>query len=175
MLLHLLGYDQPSYDVHRWNVENVFENKVTRAEAKTLFFAWLYGSNSREVREHASLLKEKYNKESLVDKYSDGHTIRTPFNRDVVSPKHKTLNYLIQSVTADLALEQATKVWAYLKKHRAKSSVAFIVHDALVIDFDLQDRELFKEVQQIFSLTRFGKFPVNKSIGKDFGSLKEVV
>jgi hypothetical protein len=77
-------------------------------------------------------------------------------------------------VTADLALEQATKVWALLKKKRAKSSVAFIVHDALVIDFDLADRELFNEVQEIFSLTRFGKFPVNKSIGKDFGSMEEV-
>ena len=175
VLLHLLGYDQPDYDVHRWNLENVFENKVTRAEAKTLFFAWLYGSNSKEVREHSPLLKKKYNKETLVDKYWDGHTIRTPFDRDVVAPKQKTLNYLIQSVTADLALEQATKVWALLKKSRAKSSVAFIVHDALVIDFDLEDRELFNEVQEIFSVTRFGKFPVNKSIGKDFGSMKEVI
>ena len=81
---------------------------------------------------------------------------------------------MVQSVAADLALEQATKVWALLKKNKAKSSVAFIVHDALVIDFDLADRELFKEVQEIFSLTRFGKFPVNKRIGKDFGSLIEV-
>ena len=174
VLLALLGYDQPKHDVHQWNLDNVFENKVTRAEAKTLFFAWLYGSRSDDVKRHSSLLKEKYNKDSLIDKYWDGHIIRTPFDRDVVSPKHKALNYLVQSVAADLALEQATKVWALLKKNRAKSKVAFIVHDALVIDFDLEDRELFKEVQDIFSLTRFGKFPVNKSIGKDFGSLKEV-
>ena len=89
VLLHLLGYDQPDYDVHRWNLENVFENKVTRAEAKTLFFAWLYSSNSKEVREHSPLQKKKYNKETLVDKYWDGHTIRTPFDRDVVAPKKK--------------------------------------------------------------------------------------
>jgi hypothetical protein len=174
VLLSLLGYDQPEHDVHQWNLDNVFENKVTRAEAKTLFFAWLYGSQSDDVRRHSSLLREKYNKDTLIDKYWDGHVIRTPFDRDVISPKHKALNYLVQSVAADLALEQATKVWALLKKNKAKSSVAFIVHDALVIDFDLADRELFKEVQEIFSLTRFGKFPVNKSIGKDFGSLKEV-
>ena len=174
VLLSLLGYDQPEHDVHQWNLDNVFENKVTRAEAKTLFFAWLYGSQSDDVKRHSSLLKEKYNKDTLIDRYWDGHVIRTPFDRDVVSPKHKALNYLVQSVAADLALEQATKVWALLKKNKAKSSVAFIVHDALVIDFDLADRELFKEVQEIFSLTRFGKFPVNKSIGKDFGSLKEV-
>jgi hypothetical protein len=174
VLLSLLGYDQPEHDVHQWNLDNVFENKVTRAEAKTLFFAWLYGSQSDDVRRHSSLLREKYNKDTLIDKYWDGHVIRTPFDRDVISPKHKALNYLVQSVAADLALEQATKVWALLKKNKAKSNVAFIVHDALVIDFDLADRELFKEVQEIFSLTRFGKFPVNKSIGKDFGSLKEV-
>ena len=174
VLLSLLGYDQPEHDVHQWNLDNVFENKVTRAEAKTLFFAWLYGSQSDDVKRHSSLLKEKYNKDTLIDKYWDGHVIRTPFDRDVVSPKHKALNYLVQSVAADLALEQATKVWALLKKNKAKSSVAFIVHDALVIDFDLADRELFKEVQEVFSLTRFGKFPVNKSIGKDFGSLIEV-
>ena len=175
VLLSLLGYDQPEHDVHQWNLDNVFENKVTRAEAKTLFFAWLYGSQSDDVKRHSSLLKEKYNKDTLVDRYWDGHVIRTPFDRDVVSPKHKALNYLVQSVAADLALEQATKVWALLKKNKAKSSIAFIVHDALVIDFDLADRELFKEVQEIFSLTRFGKFPVNKSVGKDFGSLKEVI
>ncbi len=174
VLLSLLGYDQPEHDVHQWNLDNVFENKVTRAEAKTLFFAWLYGSQSDDVKRHSSLLKEKYNKDTLIDKYWDGHVIRTPFDRDVVSPKHKALNYLVQSVAADLALEQATRVWALLKKNKAKSSVAFIVHDALVIDFDLADRELFKEVQEVFSLTRFGKFPVNKSIGKDFGSLIEV-
>jgi len=174
VLLSLLGYDQPEHDVHQWNLDNVFENKVTRAEAKTLFFAWLYGSQSDDVKRHSSLLKEKYNKDTLIDRYWDGHVIRTPFDRDVVSPKHKALNYLVQSVAADLALEQATKVWALLKKNKAKSSVAFIVHDALVIDFDLADRELFKEVQEVFSLTRFGKFPVNKSIGKDFGSLIEV-
>jgi len=175
VLLSLLGYDQPEHDVHQWNLDNVFENKVTRAEAKTLFFAWLYGSQSDDVKRHSALLKEKYNKDTLIDRYWDGHVIRTPFDRDVVSPKHKALNYLVQSVAADLALEQATKVWALLKKNKAKSSIAFIVHDALVIDFDLADRELFKEVQEIFSLTRFGKFPVNKSIGKDFGSLKEVI
>ena len=175
VLLSLLGYDQPEHDVHQWNLDNVFENKVTRAEAKTLFFAWLYGSQSDDVKRHSTLLKEKYNKDTLIDRYWDGHVIRTPFDRDVVSPKHKALNYLVQSVAADLALEQATKVWALLKKNKAKSSIAFIVHDALVIDFDLADRELFKEVQEIFSLTRFGKFPVNKSIGKDFGSLKEVI
>ena len=175
VLLSLLGYDQPEHDVHQWNLDNVFENKVTRSEAKTLFFAWLYGSQSDDVKRHSSLLKEKYNKDTLIDRYWDGHVIRTPFDRDVVSPKHKALNYLVQSVAADLALEQATKVWALLKKNKAKSSIAFIVHDALVIDFDLADRELFKEVQEIFSLTRFGKFPVNKSIGKDFGSLKEVI
>jgi len=175
VLLSLLGYDQPEHDVHQWNLDNVFENKVTRAEAKTLFFAWLYGSQSDDVKRHSALLREKYNKDTLIDRYWDGHVIRTPFDRDVVSPKHKALNYLVQSVAADLALEQATKVWALLKKNKAKSSIAFIVHDALVIDFDLADRELFKEVQEIFSLTRFGKFPVNKSIGKDFGSLKEVI
>ncbi len=47
VLLALLGYDQPKHDVHQWNLDNVFENKVTRAEAKTLFFAWLYGSLTR--------------------------------------------------------------------------------------------------------------------------------
>ena len=43
-----------------------------------------------------------------------------------------------------------------------------LFHDALVIDFDLADRELFNEVQEIFSVTRFGKFSCQQEYRKRF-------
>ena len=137
-----------------------------------MFFAWFLVATLRKL-ENLSLLKKKYNKETLVDKYWDGHRWEHLLI-GMWSPLTKTLDYLIQSVTADLALEQATKVWALLKKSRAKSSVAFIVHDALVIDFDLADRELFNEIQEIFSVTRFA-ISCQQEYRKDFGSMKEVI
>ena len=43
-LLGMLGSPQPVNDVHDFHLTNVFNSLVSREQAKTLFFSWLYGS-----------------------------------------------------------------------------------------------------------------------------------
>ena len=75
VLLGLLGLDQPKNDVHDWNVSNVFANNLSRGEAKTAFFAWLYGSKDPKIRKYNKMLEQFYDKESLLDSYWDRKTV----------------------------------------------------------------------------------------------------
>jgi DNA polymerase I-like protein with 3'-5' exonuclease and polymerase domains len=62
------------------------------------------------------------------------------------------------------------KVFNLLKDR--KSHIAFSVHDSLVIDFDMEDKDLLSEMVNVFSETDLAKFKVNMSIGKDYGSMR---
>jgi hypothetical protein len=45
-LLSLQNIDQPQEDIHEWNIKNVFKKELSRDEAKTKIFAWLYNPES---------------------------------------------------------------------------------------------------------------------------------
>lgn len=170
VLLSLLGEDQPGEDVHDYNAKHTFSD-ITRDEAKRTFFAWLYGSHSPALNEYKSILRKRYNKAKLTRKYYDGHSVSTPYSRDIPASDHLALNYLIQSTTADMTLEQATKLRKLLIGH--KSKIAFIIHDSVVIDLDIEDKELLTTLAAEFGNTRFGKFRVNTEIGKNFGDMRK--
>ena len=55
-----------------------------------------------------------------------------------------------------------------------KSYVAFPIHDSIVLDFSIEDREKLSGIIDIFSNTELGKFKVNISVGKNFGNLKKL-
>lgn len=171
VLLGLLGLEQPKKDVHRWNVENVFSNEMSRPKAKEAFFAWLYGSNSPKLKKYQEKLSRHYDKSTLLDRYWDGEFIRTPYGKDIKSDERHALNYLIQSTAADVALEQAVKIRDALRGRRSK--ISFIVHDAVVIDFSSEDKELFNKIGSLMGDTRFGNFLVTAKIGKNFAEMKE--
>ena len=82
------------------------------------------------------------------------------------------MNYIVQSTTSDLVLRQVLKLKQELK--RKKSFIAFTVHDSVVIDLAKEDRELINLLIGIFSETDLGKFPVNVSAGKDYGTLRKI-
>lgn len=170
VLLSLLGEDQPEEDVHEYNAKHVFDD-ISRDEAKRTFFAWLYGSHSPALAKYKSVLRKRYNKSKLTRKFYDGYSVLTPYSRNIPASDHLALNYLIQSTTADLTLEQATKLRKMLVGH--KSKIAFIIHDSVVIDLDIEDKELLTTLAQEFGNTRFGKFRVNSEIGKNFGEMKK--
>ncbi len=172
VLLGLLGHPQPVGDIHTWNVENVFDNSLSRDEAKTAFFAWLYGSKDPKIRKHSKMLEQFYDKGSLLDKYWDRKTIRTDYGRTIKADEHHALNFIVQSSAADLCLEKAALINKLLKDRASNSHLAFVVHDSIVIDFDMRDRHLLSEIKEIMSNTRWGKFEINTSVGRDYGSMK---
>jgi DNA polymerase I-like protein with 3'-5' exonuclease and polymerase domains len=167
VLLALNGKDQPENDIHEWNAKNVFKESLDRDEIKKKTFSWLYNPKAVD-----KTLETCYNKERVKEKYFDGSHVNTTFGRKIEADDHHALNYIVQSTTSDLFLKQAIKIWKILKGRR--SNVAFTIHDSLIMDYHLSDKELIKDLIEEFSNTELGKFKVNVSGGKNFGNMKKM-
>lgn len=166
-LLALQGKSQPQEDIHDWNIKNVFKENLSRAEAKKRIFAWLYNPESQD-----ELCESAYDRSSVVEKhFTEGH-VTTFFNKKIESESRTALNYVIQSTCAENVLRQMIKVSNYMKG--CKSHVAFPIHDSVVLDFSIEDKERLSEIVDIFSSTELGRFKVNISVGKNFGNLKKL-
>jgi hypothetical protein len=167
MLLALAGVEQPQNDIHEWNVKNIFGGQLTREEAKTKTFAWLYSSNENKD------LERLYNKDLVRNKYWDGCKIETDYGRIIENvDEHHALNYIVQSTTIDMVHEQAYKVYELLRGR--KSHIAFLIHDAVYIDLAEEDRYEILNLLDTFKKTRYDMFKVNVSAGKNLGEMKEL-
>lgn len=164
-LLALSGKEQPSIDIHDWNVENVYRGLLTRDEAKKRIFAWLYNPASKDY-----LSGRAYDRDEILKKHFDGNRVTTVFGRNIPADNHHALNYIIQSTTSDLLLKRAIETGKIL--HNRKSTVAFLLHDSLVIDFAKSDTSLLDEIVETFGNTDLGRYVTNISVGKNFGAMK---
>ena len=75
-LLGMSEEEQPQVDIHNWNVKNLFEEFITREEAKTIFFGWLYNPDSKTIK------TDVYNREKVLETYYDGEYINTPLSSE---------------------------------------------------------------------------------------------
>lgn len=164
--LALAGKTQPKVDIHDWNSENIFDNRLDREEAKKKIFAWLYGDVENKKAE------EIYNKEQVRNKYWDGTTVKTYWGREIEADRHHSLSYIVQSTFADLVLKQMVKVEKLLE--RKNSFIAFTIHDNIVIDLTDEEKHLLPQIVEAFSDTEFGKFLVNVKAGSSFGNMKNI-
>ena len=166
-LLALSGQAQPQEDIHEWNVKNVYDGLVTREEAKQRIFAWLYNPNSKD-----DLASRAHNREAVVKKHFNGSEVITSFDRRIPADDHHALNYIIQSTFNDLFLRRVLKAWELLKDKA--STIAFVVHDSVVVDLNKDDKHLIPEIREILRETDLGAFPVNVRAGKDLGSMRRL-
>lgn len=167
VLLALCGAKQPTNDIHDWNVKNVFKGAISREEAKKKTFAWLYSQ-----RPNGSL-ERLYDKNLVRNKYWDGCKIKTDYGRIIENvDAHHALNYVVQSTTIDMVHEQAYKIYKLLKGR--KSNISFLIHDAVYIDLDDEDRYEILNLLDTFKDTRYGSFKINISAGKNLGQMKEL-
>ena len=164
-LLALSGKQQPNHDIHEYNKE-VLTGGSTRKETKARFFAWLYNPEAVDKD-----LEKLYNKDVYREFYEEGY-ITTPFGRKLEVDERKALNYLTQSTTSDIVLENAYKIMKFLKGK--KSFVAFTMHDSVVLDFCKEEHGLVNEIKDIFETNMFGRFLSTVNIGKNYGNLKEI-
>lgn len=166
-LLALVGQEQPENDIHDWNVEHIFDNKLTREEAKEKTFAWLYSNKKNKD------LGQLYDKDLVRNKYWDGLTVKTDYGRVMKNvDKHHALNYIVQSTTIDMVHEQAYKLYELLKGR--KSHIAFLIHDAVYIDLAEEDRYEIINLLDTFRSTRYNVFKVNVSVGRSLGEMREL-
>ena len=166
-LLGLSGTPQPEEDLHLWNVENIYDQGVTRDEAKEKIFSWLYNPNALDKK-----AENYYNREKLVEKYYADGKINTPMGRIIESPDRKALNYLIQSTSSDIFLNSAYSIWEMLENKR--SEIRFLVHDSILLDLSDEDKELLPEMIDKFSKTPLGKYKVGVSVGKSYGEMRKM-
>jgi DNA polymerase I-like protein with 3'-5' exonuclease and polymerase domains len=165
VLLGLSEREQPQEDIHSWNAKRL---SMAREDVKKEIFAWLYGSSKIDSSKYENLFRVN----KIVEQYYDGKVITNPYGRKIESDSFHKMNYLVQSTSADLVLEQIVKINQILSS--TKSHISFIVHDSVVIDLAKEDRGLVDNIIATFSKTRFGNFPVNISVGKDYGSLRKI-
>lgn len=165
VLISLAGLKQPSEDIHTWNAKRL---SLTREEAKTEFFAWLYGSSKVETNKYSEVFKVN----RLLETYYNNGIVTNPYGRKIESDQFHSMNYLIQSTTNDLVLRQIIKINNILK--RKKSFISFIVHDSLVLDLAKEDTGIIRDIIEEFAKTDLDRFPVNVSAGKDYGNLRKI-
>jgi len=108
----------------------------------------------------------------IKEKFYDGHQVRTPFNRRILSDEYHCVNYTLQSTSNDVCLEQSRKVFDFLKEK--KSNIAFLMHDSIILDFAAEDKQHIREIVKMFQETRFGEYRTNVKMGKNFGEMREI-
>ena len=165
--LGLLGQKQPEEDLHNWNLKNVFSRAKDRDNAKKRIFAWLYNPNNKDDK-----VSKIYDREKLKTLYFKDNKVITPFGREIECDEKHAVNYLVQSTAADLVFEQMYKVWEFLQDK--KSFIKFCNHDSIVIDLHTEQEYQFNEIKELFSNTRFGKFKVNCSGGKNWADMQRL-
>ena len=165
-LLALSGKEQPLNDIHEWNMQQT-SDEITREEMKKRTFAWLYNPEARDP-----LLERLYNRDWVKDNYRHKDGVKTPFLRYIETDERRALNYIVQSTSSDVCIEQAYKLRDFFKGFTTK--IFYLLHDSVILDFAKEDKEKFLEAKSIFADTRFGKYVVNSGIGKNFGEMKEV-
>lgn len=165
--LALSDQKQPVDDIHDWN-KKVF-NYPDRKSAKDDFISWMYGKKNQREKE----FKKFYNIDQLKDKYWDGHKIKNYYGRVIESDQFHSINYLVQSTTADMVLRQAIKLYNFLEKY--KSRISMIIHDSIVIDLKKEEKSLIKDIINIYTNTDLGNFKTSVKLGKNLGEMRKII
>ena len=167
VLFALLKQEQPKDDIHEWISTNIFKSKYDREATKKKVFAWLYNPKAKNKK-----LNDYLNRGKILENFYKDGCVTTPYDRKIAVEENKAVNYMIQSTASDLFLTSAIKIDKILKNK--KSEIAFCVHDSLIIDMSLEDKDLLVSLLDEFSKTKFGNFKTSVSIGKDFGLMRKI-
>tara|TARA_R110002020_G_scaffold234392_5_gene446414 strand:- start:145 stop:1329 length:1185 start_codon:yes stop_codon:yes gene_type:complete len=169
-LFYLSGQPIPKGDLHEWINQRAFNGKYTREESKTRFFAWLY-----DPRKQNESLEKLFNRRNIFEKfYFDGEIIN-PLGRNIKVNEEKALNYLVQSTFNDIFLRNIVKLSENMKKWKTKSEVAFIIHDSVVLDFDVADKNKIEQIIDCLSVFEDYKFDLHMNMGTNYGDMRKVI
>ena len=167
MFLALSGYNQPINDIHEWN--RVKFGYDDRKVAKNEFISWLYGKKNEKEKQ----FKEIYNSDLIKKKYWDGRVVKNHYGKVIEADEFHSVNYIVQSTTAGLALRQALKVNELLKGTQSK--IKIVIHDNIVIDMKKEDKHLIQQIVDGYNNTEFGKFKSSVKIGKTLGDMRKIL
>ena len=163
-MLVLLGENQPQQDLHE---HHSVLTSLSREECKKTFFSWLYD----QKKTHA-VFDSLYNRRALADTHYMAGSIKTPYGREISVTREKAVNYLIQSTTNDLVVENFHKVATFLKDK--KTLTCFAIHDSLVLDVASSEVPLLKEILAILQKTKYGNMPCSFQLGDNLKNLRSL-
>ena len=164
-LMALGGSETPLQDIHDWNMHNLFPRGTTRDEAKQKFFSWLY-----DEKKTNPYLSRYYDRDKVRQLYWNNGMVKTMFGKEIPADQSHALNYIIQSTTAELVLQQVIKIDKMLES--MNTFIAFTIHDNVVLDMPFEERYNIPMLVEEFSNTGLGKFLVNVKAGTNFGNLR---
>ncbi len=170
--LALMGRTQPVGDFHEWSIKDIYNNSLSRSQAKETTTSWLYNSNSLLSKKFNNELSLYFDKEHLINKYFVDGSVNTPYNRKINSDNYHAISYLNQSTFIDLFHRQILKVDDCLKN--SKSFISFMIHDEFVLDVTEDEKNKIIDIINILQNTPYGLFPVNVKAGKNFGDMKKL-
>ena len=164
-LMALGGSETPLQDIHDWNMHNLFPRGTTRDDAKQKFFSWLY-----DEKKTNPYLSRYYDRDKVRQLYWNNGMVKTMFGKEIPADQSHALNYIIQSTTAELVLQQVIKIDKMLES--MNTFIAFTIHDNVVLDMPFEERYNIPMLVEEFSNTGLGKFLVNVKAGTNFGNLR---
>lgn len=167
VFLALNGFKQPTIDIHDWNKDKF--GYYDRNTAKNDFISWLYGKKNDREKD----FKKYYNTDLVKKKYWNGETVTNYYGRKIAADQFHSVNYIVQSTTADMALRQVLKINELLKG--CESKIKMIIHDNVVIDVKKEEKELVKKIVDTYNDTEFGKFKSSVKIGKYLGDMRKIL
>ena len=165
VVLALMGMEQPEEDIHEYHANKLYN--CSRDEAKKRFFAWLYNPNSED---HIS--SGQYDRDMILSRYRSDDQIENLFKRKIKCDDFHAFNYLIQSTCADMVLDRMCDIYELLSLRR--TYIAYTLHDSIILDYSIEDKDIFKDIINIYKNTKLGNFKVNISGGKDLYNLKKI-
>ena len=152
LLANLVDYDFGGGDIHAAFAEMY---KVDYKKAKELTFKQLYGGVFEQYKELEFFKKVQVYTDELWANYQEHGWIESPisgyqfceWDLENMNPQ-KLLNYVLQN------LETATNVcilWEIIKLLKGKQTkLVLYTYDSFLFDFDKTEKELLKQVLQIF-------------------------
>lgn len=158
----LAGKEQPPGDVYE-TFAYLFPGK-TRDEVKQEILKMWYNTDE------SVHLKEILEKGSFIEKFWNGEKITSLMGREIKCEKDLVIPYMNQSSTAEIVFERSYELQKFFSTKQTK--IAFIIHDEIILDMPLEERELIPEIKEIFSCTPLGKFVVRCKTGSNLGEMK---
>jgi hypothetical protein len=141
-------------------------NTETRAATKKRFFAWFYGSEENKG------LDRYFDRDAVVEKYWDGEFVRTIHGREIPADHFHAFNYIVQTTANDLFMESLYEIVKILEGKETKLMAA--IHDSVLLDLDLSEKYLVRQIADKLEDTRIGKLKCSASVGHNFGEMEKI-
>ncbi len=168
----LSGGEQFDGDLYSHINSTIYNDILTRDEAKKKTTLWLYNNKSHNYDEYNKKLENLFKKTKLLKDFYKNGKICTPYDRCIEVEEEKAVNYLTQSTFIDLFHRQILKCYKYLGNHQ--TYIPFLIHDGAFLDLKDEEKRILPEIIRILSDTPYGKFNVGVKIGKNLGEMKKI-